>query len=198
MTERGAILLVAMEPPSNLEEEFNDWYDTEHYPQRCALPGFVSGARWVCLEGWPRWVALYDLASLDSLLTPEYKAVSQENSTPWSKRILPRTRGRKRLTYDCIHRQQNKNFSASSMSALVLIWVDHADISALQKDLSGMFDGFCAGYRLRLGHTIETHNQILIIFESASTIEAKEAMQAMQTTRHGVVNRTNYCVRYHR
>lgn len=92
-----ALLMVAMEPPASLEEEFNDWYDTEHLPQRRALPGFVSASRWVCFDGWPRWMALYDLTSTDALESDAYRAVSGANSTPWSRRILPRTVGRSRI-----------------------------------------------------------------------------------------------------
>ncbi|WP_153140808.1 DUF4286 family protein [Paraburkholderia agricolaris] len=93
-----AILMVWMEPPASLEEEFNDWYDTEHFPQRRSLPGFRNASRWVCLDGWPRWMALYDLESEDALDTDAYRAVSGAHSTPWSRRILPRTVGRSRVT----------------------------------------------------------------------------------------------------
>jgi hypothetical protein len=94
---RKGLLLVTMEPPADFESEFNDWYDTEHFPQRRALPGFESASRWVCLDGWPRWLALYDLSSPQAVETPAYRAVSGSNSTPWSKRILPRTLGRQRV-----------------------------------------------------------------------------------------------------
>ena len=97
MTSRKGLLLVTMEPPSSMEDEFNDWYDTEHFPQRAGLPGFESASRWVCIEGWPRWLALYDLASVAAVDTPAYRAVSGMNSTPWSKRVLARTVGRSRI-----------------------------------------------------------------------------------------------------
>jgi len=80
-----------------LEEEFNDWYDTEHFPQRGALSGFETASRWTCISGWPRWLALYDLTSAAALETDAYRAVSGPNSTPWSQRILPRTLGRMRI-----------------------------------------------------------------------------------------------------
>jgi len=86
-----------MEAPAALEEEFNDWYDTEHFPQRRSLPGFESATRWVCRHGWPRWAALYDLSSVAALGTPQYLAVSGANATPWSRRVLPRTIGRARI-----------------------------------------------------------------------------------------------------
>lgn len=95
-TDRG-LLLVAMEPPASLEEEFNDWYDTEHVPQRLSLPGFLGGRRFVCIEGWPRYLATYDLTTPAAVETPEYMAVSGSRSTPWSRRILPRTTGRHRI-----------------------------------------------------------------------------------------------------
>lgn len=97
------LLLVMMEPPADMEAEFNDWYDTEHLPQRLALPGFENGSRWVCLSGWPRWVALYDMASVAALDTPEYLAVSGDRSTPWSRRILPAAIGRRRIVAEQIH-----------------------------------------------------------------------------------------------
>lgn len=91
------LLLVTMEPPASLEDEFNDWYDSEHFPQRRALPGVDSASRWVCVDGWPRYLALYDLASPTVLDSDAYRAVSGANATPWSKRVLPRTLGRTRV-----------------------------------------------------------------------------------------------------
>lgn len=96
MANKG-LLLVTMEPAAAAEDEFNDWYDTEHFPQRAGLPGFQSASRWVCIEGWPRYVAIYDLEGTAALDTDAYRAVSGPNSTSWSKRVLPRTIGRKRV-----------------------------------------------------------------------------------------------------
>lgn len=97
------LLLVMMEPPATLEEEFHDWYDSEHLPQRLGLPGFESGSRWVCLSGWPRWLAVYDLSSTAALRDAAYIAVSGPNSTPWSRRVLPRTLGRQRIVAEQVY-----------------------------------------------------------------------------------------------
>jgi hypothetical protein len=91
MTSQLALMLALMEPPTGLEEEFADWYDTEHLPQRRGLPGFLNGTRWVAVEGYPKSLAAYDLASLAALDEPAYQAVSGANSTPWSRRLLART-----------------------------------------------------------------------------------------------------------
>jgi hypothetical protein len=93
MTTRKGFLLVTMEPPPALEEEFNDWYDTEHVPERLAVPGFETATRYVCTSGWPRYMAFYDLASADVIASPAYQAISGENFSPWTKRILARARG---------------------------------------------------------------------------------------------------------
>ncbi len=54
MSEPFGLLLAMMEPPSNIEEEFADWYETEHVPEREAIEGFLSARRLVCLSGWPK------------------------------------------------------------------------------------------------------------------------------------------------
>ena len=117
MTPR-AVLLVAMEPPAPLEEEFNDWYDLEHFPQRRSMPGFESASRWVCLDGWPRWLAIYDLASEAVLQSDVYIAASGPRSTPWSRRMLPRTIGRARIVAHAIEAQEPLQLSSARSARL--------------------------------------------------------------------------------
>ena len=91
MTNKG-FLLVMMDAPPAFEEEFNAWYDTEHLPERLAVPGFETGLRFVCLSGHPRYLAMYDLAHPQVLDSPEYLRVAFENSSPWTRRVLQRVR----------------------------------------------------------------------------------------------------------
>lgn len=86
------LLLVLTEPPASLEEEFNAWYDTEHIAERTAVKGFLSGLRFVCVEGGPKYLALYDLQSIDVLQSAEYLAGAGDNFSPWTKRITARSR----------------------------------------------------------------------------------------------------------
>ena len=60
-------LMVTMEPTPAYDEEFNDWYDMEHIPDRTSIPGFETGRRFVCLSGWPRYLSMYDLTTIDVL-----------------------------------------------------------------------------------------------------------------------------------
>ena len=40
--KKYGLLLVMMEPPEEMEEEFNEWYDTEHIPEREAVPVYCQ------------------------------------------------------------------------------------------------------------------------------------------------------------
>ncbi|WP_132537744.1 hypothetical protein [Rhizobium sp. PP-F2F-G48] len=96
MDEPKGLLLAIMQPTSDLEEEFNDWYDTEHTVQRAEIDGFLSARRFVCLDGFPRYAAAYDLRDYGVLEGPGYKKLSGAFS-PWSKRILTRVNGQSRI-----------------------------------------------------------------------------------------------------
>ncbi len=93
MSAQNGLLMVMMEPPPAIEEEFNAWYDTEHLPERIALPGFLSGARYVCVDGYPRYMALYDLESEAVLESDTYLSISGSHFSPWTKRVTSRMPG---------------------------------------------------------------------------------------------------------
>jgi hypothetical protein len=97
------ILLVTMEPAAVLEEEFNDWYDNEHVPERRAIPGFLNGLRMVCVKGWPRYLAVYDLEHVRVLDSQGYRDVSGDRFSPWSKRVLNRVRGQYRAAGEQVY-----------------------------------------------------------------------------------------------
>jgi len=87
------LLLTMTEPPAQMEEEFNAWYDTEHLPERLAIPGFDSARRWIDANPAPgsgKYLATYELDQPQVLQTPEYLAHVGEHFTPWSKRCLSR------------------------------------------------------------------------------------------------------------
>ncbi len=91
MANKG-FLLVLMQPPPAFEEEFNTWYDTEHIPERLSVPGFVTALRFVCIEGHPRYLAMYDLENFNVLDSPAYLKVAFDQSSPWTKRVTSRVR----------------------------------------------------------------------------------------------------------
>jgi len=81
------ILIAAMDFTNVDAGEFNDWYDTEHVPERARVPGFLVLQRWISAENPRQSVAAYDLDSLSVLQSPGYRAIGGENLSPWSKRV---------------------------------------------------------------------------------------------------------------
>jgi hypothetical protein len=86
------ILIAAMDFSNVAEDEFNDWYDTEHIPERQRVPGFLICQRWIGAENPKQSVATYDLESVSVLQGPGYRAIGGENLSPWSKRVTARVR----------------------------------------------------------------------------------------------------------
>ena len=80
-------LIAAMNIGQVAEDEFQDWYDTEHLPERQRVPGFLTCERWIGAEDRQVSVATYDLDTLGVLQTPAYLAIGGENLSPWSKRV---------------------------------------------------------------------------------------------------------------
>ena len=82
------ILIAAMKIGRAAADEFHDWYDTEHLPERQRVPGFLLCQRWIGADDPGISVATYDLESHAVLKTPGYLAIGGENLSPWSKRIV--------------------------------------------------------------------------------------------------------------
>ncbi len=81
---RRGLLFTLTEPPPAMEEEFNAWYDSEHLPERLAIPGFRSARRW--MRGGV-YLATYELDSPEVLQSKPYLERFR-NQTPWSRRCL--------------------------------------------------------------------------------------------------------------
>ncbi len=80
-------LIAAMDFKNVDAGEFNDWYDTEHLPERQRVPGFLTGQRWIGAENPTLSLATYDLDSLAVLSGPGYSAIGGANLSPWSRRV---------------------------------------------------------------------------------------------------------------
>jgi len=83
-------LIAAMRMTQVAPDEFHDWYDTEHVPERERVPGFLLCRRWMGSEDPTVSVATYELADVAALASPAYRAIAGENLSAWSKRITAR------------------------------------------------------------------------------------------------------------
>ena len=66
------------------EDEFNRWYWQEHLPALLAVPGYRAGRRYVAVDGEPRYLALWEIDSIDAYFSPEHDRAVE---TPWTARI---------------------------------------------------------------------------------------------------------------
>ena len=87
----NGMLFVASDVEPADEADFNRWYDREHVEERVRIPGFLSGARYVSLEGGRKYLGLYRTESLAVFGSPGYRAAF-EKQTPWSIANLDRMR----------------------------------------------------------------------------------------------------------
>ena len=83
-------------------DEFHDWYDREHVPERLRVPGIMNATRWIGADDSSIAVATYDLESLSVLQSPPYLAVGGANGSPWTKRVTNKATRIMRFTGDQI------------------------------------------------------------------------------------------------
>ena len=113
------ILIAAMNFAQVAEDEFHDWYDHEHIPERLRVPGFPGAERWIGAADPKASVALYDLDNVGVLKSPAYLAVGGANGTPWTKRVTGRTKMLIRLEGEQL--LPGDAFAPAGAAALLLI-----------------------------------------------------------------------------
>ena len=89
------LLVAAFDYSSAYADEFHDWYDHEHLPERQRIKGFSACERWLGVEGPAIAVATYDLDTVEVMQSAAYKAITDANLSPWSRRVTAMS---KRLT----------------------------------------------------------------------------------------------------
>ncbi|MFO1312561.1 MAG: DUF4286 family protein [Burkholderiales bacterium] len=72
-------------------DDFLEWHNREHMPERVGIPGFRRGRRYVAVDGAPEYFNLYEADSVETLAGQDYQ--NRLNApTPWTQRVLPRFR----------------------------------------------------------------------------------------------------------
>jgi hypothetical protein len=87
MAMAKGLLLAAFDFSGAHADEFHDWYDLEHIPERRAVHGFGACERWIGAEQPAISVATYDLDSIDALRGEAYASIAYGNLSVWSKRV---------------------------------------------------------------------------------------------------------------
>ena len=78
----GTILVVMMDVDPEHEDEFNEWYNDEHLPERLEIPGYVSARRFKLEEGEGvlMYLCIWELEDGSPLQSEQYKAQRERPS----------------------------------------------------------------------------------------------------------------------
>jgi len=69
-------------------DDFHEWHNREHMPERVGIPGFRRGRRYVAISGAPEYFNLYEADSPETLAGQDYR--NRLNSpTAWTQRVVP-------------------------------------------------------------------------------------------------------------
>jgi hypothetical protein len=69
-------------------DDFHEWHNREHMPERVGIPGFRRGRRYVAISGAPEYFNLYEADSPETLGGQDY--LTRLNApTPWTSRVVP-------------------------------------------------------------------------------------------------------------
>lgn len=181
MKERGGLLFVMMEMPEEHEGEFNRWYAEEHLPERRSCPGFLSAKRYVATDGPPRYLAVYDLESVEVLASEPYQKLMRPIS-PWTKRIGSLLEANHRFVYeertpaDVDARSRD---DITGAEALLVVLTDA--VPGGESELEGWYDGEhlaermdCPGFlRARRFEAVGSGPRYLALYDLAN-LEALE------------------------
>ena len=77
------ILMSSMQVLPEEEDDFNLWFDTEHLPERVAIPGFLEARRYESLSSPVRYLQIYSAVDFEALDSAPYRA-ALANQTAWS------------------------------------------------------------------------------------------------------------------
>jgi hypothetical protein len=91
-TNAMGLLLAGFDFSPVAEDEFNDWYDLEHVPERERVPGFGRIERWIGAENPKISIATYDLDSPAVLGSEAYRRIGGENLSVWSRRVTAKAK----------------------------------------------------------------------------------------------------------
>ena len=149
MAQNG-FLLVLMQPPANIEEEFNAWYDSEHVPERLAVPGVLTAIRFSSISAaTPKYLAMYDLESEAVLDSDAYRRVAGDNSSPWTKRVTGKTRVYRSVGSQ-IYPGNALTFRSARVTLLRFRGLDASASDSMVSTLRSMFEGRASTLQLRV------------------------------------------------
>ena len=70
-------------------DQFYEWHNHEHMPERVGIPGFLRGRRYRAIDAAPAYFTLYEAQSTSVLTGPHYLE-RLNNPTPATRTVIPK------------------------------------------------------------------------------------------------------------
>lgn len=117
------VVLVWNDIDAQGREQFYEWHDKEHVPERMAIPGFRRGRRFRKAGHSPEWLTMYEASDLEVMVSPAYMA-RLNAPTPATTSTLRHFRNTSRAVCELVY-----TTGASSGGHVLAIRIDsgHAD-----------------------------------------------------------------------
>jgi hypothetical protein len=97
MPLRGQGVLIIWRPVTpEADEDALRWHNTEHMAERCAVPGFLRGRRYVAVSPPRHYLDLYETETPETIRSAPYLA-RLNDPTPWTRRVAPHFGGTYRV-----------------------------------------------------------------------------------------------------
>jgi hypothetical protein len=74
------------------KDDFYEWHNREHMPERVGIPGFRRGRRYIALDEGPEYFNLYEADTVEVLGAQDY-LLRLNSPTPWTKQVVASFRG---------------------------------------------------------------------------------------------------------
>jgi hypothetical protein len=95
------IWVARMDVPSEIEDEFNEWYLKEHIPLLLLTPGWMGSRRFRRIEGdGPKYMTIHEI---ESPLVLEREERKRTHRTEWAQRIRPQFRNDSHDLYEQVY-----------------------------------------------------------------------------------------------
>ena len=85
-----ALQIGRMDVPADVEDEFNDWYNSIYVPNYEKVAGCIRGRRYRAIGGEPKYLVVYEFEHEKVSESPEWAA--QRDTSPVTAQIRPHMR----------------------------------------------------------------------------------------------------------
>ncbi|WP_296560640.1 DUF4286 family protein [Pigmentiphaga sp.] len=98
MTYPPSLLCAWFDLSADGRDDWTDWHNAEHIPERLAIPGFLRARRSAAIQAGSTYFVMYEVRDIGVLRSPAYLA-RLNAPTDWTRRSLGKFRNNQRAAF---------------------------------------------------------------------------------------------------